>query len=573
VTGGTRPAHHPATLLRIEHAIAARILLAGRIAGAFSVLAFVYLLLVHGIPRSVDRAPWEPTAQMAALAAVTAAYLLSWRWVGAGGWALTVAGIALGVLASLAYEPRVALLAALAFVVPGALLLLHWQRGMPWYLVVGSGAAVAFLLATGSVAAQRTYDHYFGPTHPESQLEEFDTSRIEWVWTGALRTDGATVKARLAHAGAAEISIHPADDPGSARTFAGRALYEDDPRLVTFDVTGLDPGVAYEYSVVLDRRPVPTHTGRFRTMPRGPASFTIAFGSCMRTASNGQVFDRIREADPLFFLIPGDFNYANLASTDPVEYAGIYGENLGAPAQQALFLQTPVVYVWDDHDYGGNDSDAHSRSRDAVREAYSAYVPHYPLVADADGPIYQAFTVGRVRFLVTDTRSERDPGSAPPTMLGASQKQWLKDQMLAARDTHALTVWVSAVPWIAEAAAGADNWSGYAEERQEIADFIAANGITSLAMLSGDAHMLAIDDGTHSNFASEGGMGFPVFHAAALDRRGNLKGGPYSEGAIPGGGHFGLMTVTDTGDQITVEWSGRDYTGVELIRYRFTRPA
>lgn len=572
MTGRSAPAHHPETLLRIEHAVATRILVAARIVGAFSVLAFVYLLLVHGIPRSVDRAPWEPTAQIAALATVTGAYLLSWRWVGAGGWALTVAGIGLGVLASLAYEPRVALLAALAFVVPGVLMLLHWQRGMPWYVLVGGGAVVALLLTTGGVAAQRTYDYYFGPTHPESRIEQFDTSKIEWVWAGALRTDGATVKARLAHEGEAVLDVHPTDDPASVRTFGGRALYDADRRLVTFEVTGLEPGSAYTYSVVLDGRPVPTHIGSFQTMPRGPASFTIAFGSCMRTASNGEVFDRIREANPLFFLIPGDFNYANLASTDPAEYAGVYGENLGAPAQQALFLQAPVVYVWDDHDYGGNDSDAHSPSRDAVREAYSAYVPHYPLVADADGPIYQAFTVGRVRFLVTDTRSERDPTSTPPTMLGAAQKQWLKDELLAARATHALTVWVNAVPWIAEAAPGADNWSGYAEERREIADFIAANGIANLAMLSGDAHMLAIDDGTHSNFASEEGAGFPVFHAAALDRRGNVKGGPYSEGAIPGGGHFGLMTVTDTGDQIAVEWSGRDYTGAELIRYRFTRP-
>jgi len=573
VSGRAPQAHHPATLLRIEHAVAARILLAGRVAGAFSVLAFVYLLLVHGIPRSVDRAPWEPTAQTAALAAVTGAYLLSWRWVGTGGWSLTVSGIALGVLASLAYEPRVALLAALAFVGPGVLMLLHWQRGMPWYAFVGSSVAVASLLTAGGVAAQRTYDHYFGPTHPESQLEEFDTSEIQWVWSGGLRADGLTVKARLAHEGEAQLQVHPAADPGSVRTFAGRALYEDDRRLVTFEVTGLNAGSAYRYSVVLDGRTVSTHTGSFTTVPQGAASFTIAFGSCMRTASNGQVFDRIREAKPLFFLIPGDFNYANVASTDPAEYAGIYGENLGEPAQQALYLQAPLVYVWDDHDYGGNDSDSHSRGRDAVREAYSAYVPHYPLVRDADGPIYQAFTVGRVRFLVTDTRSERDPGSTPPTMLGAEQKQWLKDELLAARDTHALTVWVSAVPWIADAAPDADNWGGYAEEREEIADFIATNGIANLAMLSGDAHMLAIDDGTHSNFASEGGTGFPVFHAAALDRRGNVKGGPYSEGAIPGGGHFGLMTVSDTGSQITVEWSGRDYTGAELIRYRFTRPA
>ena len=61
-------------------------------------------------------------------------------------------------------------------------------------------------------------------------------------------------------------------------------------------------------------------------------------------------------------------------------------------------------------------------------------------------------------------------------------------------------------------------------------------------MLSGDAHMLAIDDGTHNTYGGSG-PGFPVFHAGALDRPGSLKGGPYSEGAVPDGGQFGVIEV------------------------------
>jgi hypothetical protein len=90
-------------------------------------------------------------------------------------------------------------------------------------------------------------------------------------------------------------------------------------------------------------------------------------------------------------------------------------------------------------------------------------------------------------------------------------------------------------------------------------------------MLSGDAHMLAIDDGSNNTFASNGGPGFPVFHAAALDRHGSVKGGPYSEGTDAGGGHFGLMTVNDDGgSEIEIIWSGRNYKDEELMRHRFT---
>jgi hypothetical protein len=92
-------------------------------------------------------------------------------------------------------------------------------------------------------------------------------------------------------------------------------------------------------------------------------------------------------------------------------------------------------------------------------------------------------------------------------------------------------------------------------------------------MLSGDAHMLAIDDGTNSDYADGGGAGFPVMHAAALDSTPSLKGGPYSHGAFPGTGQFGLMTVTDSdGDVIHVSWQGKKDTGETVVSYSFTWP-
>jgi len=78
--------------------------------------------------------------------------------------------------------------------------------------------------------------------------------------------------------------------------------------------------------------------------------------------------------------------------------------------------------------------------------------------------------------------------------------------------------------------------------------------------------MVAIDDGTNSNYATGGGAGFPVLHGGALDRPGNVKGGPYSEGAFPGGGQFGLLDIIDDGDsQISVILRGMDWAGNELV--------
>jgi phosphodiesterase/alkaline phosphatase D-like protein len=358
-------------------------------------------------------------------------------------------------------------------------------------------------------------------------------------------------------------------------SFDGEAVPLGNNEIWQFRASGLTPGTAYEYAVEIDGQEDQGRRGSLMTFANGPMSFTVATGSCMRTGSDGMVFDRVREADPLFLVIPGDFTYENLHTTDPRDFLDAYSRNLRSAPQEALYLKTPFVYVWDDHDFGGNDSDASSVSRTAARQAYSAFVPHYDLPAGEGGAIYQAFTVGRVRFILTDNRSERSPDGGPggrPTMLGAEQLAWLQRELLAARDTHALTVWVNGVPWIAEANAGSDNWGGYAAEREAIANFIAENGIDNLAMISGDAHMVAIDDGTNSNYATTGdGTGFPVLHAAALDRRGTVKGGPYSEGAYPGGGQFALMEVQDDGESgITVTWTGMNWEGEQLVSYEFT---
>jgi hypothetical protein len=69
----------------------------------------------------------------------------------------------------------------------------------------------------------------------------------------------------------------------------------------------------------------------------------------------------------------------------------------------------PIAYIYDDHDYGGNDSDGNAPSKPAALSAYKSFVPHYSLASPNGEAIYQAFTIGRVRILLTDSRSESYP--------------------------------------------------------------------------------------------------------------------------------------------------------------------
>ena len=151
--------------------------------------------------------------------------------------------------------------------------------------------------------------------------------------------------------------------------------------------------------------------------------------------------------------------------------------------------------MWDDHDYCGNDSDTTAVGRDTARAVYRERVPHYP-IGPAGGTVAQAFTIGRVRFIMTDLRSAAAPAtqkeSASKTKMGAAQKTWFKQELINARDGgFPLIVWVCPDPWIAQRKLGDDSWGGYATERTEIANFLRDNRITNLVMLSGDMHGLA----------------------------------------------------------------------------------
>ena len=434
-------------------------------------------------------------------------------------------------------------------------------------------------------------------------------SRVELgPWTGALTATSAVVKVKMRKPDyVTTLVVANLTRPEGLRRFGPYTSTTNNHRVVSFDLRALTPNTRYGYIVEVKGQQEPAFSGSFETLPIGPASFRFAFASCGKTGSTNASYERIREHSPLFFLCPGDFHYEDIATNRVDKFWRAYDRVFASPVQARLYRQVPFVYMWDDHDYCGNGSDDRATGRPAARAAYELYAPHYPLEFQGlDQPICQAFTAGRVRFIVTDLRSQRDPASAKDTvdksMLGAPQKEWLKKELLSARDSHAVTFWVSSVPWGGSTQtnhywpvttndfgylhhsslqyttnrgakpskpAGGDSWAWYSRERTEIADFIRDNRIRNLILLHGDMHALAADDGSNSDFATGGGAPIPVFAAAPLDRDASIKGGPYSQGVykpLKNEGCFGLVDVEDRGSTITVRYSGRSNDDLERIR-------
>ena len=408
-------------------------------------------------------------------------------------------------------------------------------------------------------------------------------------WIGGVTSTEATIKAGVANGVTAQLVLSQNSSLSSPLQFSPTTISATaEMTVVAFALSGLQPGQQFHYALQINGSIATERQGRFRTFPieGNQASFTFACagdakgGELFSSFSNHRVFDLIRAENPLFFIHLGDLHYDNIDSTKIADHVDGYRGVLNEQRQALLYRNVPLAYIWDDHDFCGNASDGESNGRKAARLAYQRAVPHYPLVeGEGDVAIYQAFTVGRVRFLLTDTRSERtprkDPDSEAKSILGARQKQWLKDKLREGRDLFRLQVWVNSVPWIGDPQVEDDDtdaWFSYPTERTEIGSFIEGNGINNILMLCADAHMIAIDDGSNNRLATGKG-GFPILHAAPLDRPNSKKGGPFSHSTFDDHkGQYGIITIDDAGEetvQVTIRGKHESDT---LVTFSFDSP-
>ena len=266
--------------------------------------------------------------------------------------------------------------------------------------------------------------------------------------------------------------------------------------------------------------------------------------------SNSGVFDALAALDPHVFIHMGDLHYYNITGpAKPVEpLAGLFRAGSIACCRRSgrrcstAARRSPTS--------GTTTTTAPTTPTAARRRATprgSTTTPtcrtiRLPLAADADGPIAQAFDIGRVRFIMTDTRSERHPGER--TMLGARQLAWLLAELeRAARDPVALLVWVNTVPWIADDGDG-NGWGPFAAERPPDRR---ADRRARPRPAHGDAERRRPHAGVRRRPQQPQRRlrGGPGGAARPLQR---LKGGPYSHTpATQRNGQFGVLRVTDDG--------------------------
>src|SRR5690625_368641 len=193
---------------------------------------------------------------------------------------------------------------------------------------------------------------------PEVTFDDSDTETVAWMWTGAQSEDGIVVSAEIdaADGTGARLAVSPHADFSADVQFGPEVEVENGLEKLTAE--GLDGDSEYHCAVRVGDTVYIAEPGKFRTLPQAGQfkSFTLAFGSCSKTGYEETSFKRIQARDPLAFVHLGDWLYPDYTGSDKNVWIGEITEAFSGTGRREMHRKVPTYYMWDDHDFGANNS-------------------------------------------------------------------------------------------------------------------------------------------------------------------------------------------------------------------------
>lgn len=312
---------------------------------------------------------------------------------------------------------------------------------------------------------------------------------------GHVSSSNALVWAKASGPARLSVRLGQKDDLSDARVVPGPLLEAAGGFMGTLALSGLRPSQRYFYCLLLDGRPalLPPYPALDTAPVEGvPGRVRFAFTSCVGyhgyDAAAGYADLAARTNFDLLLML-GDNHYAN-TSAAPVQRR-YYADQRRQSGWRELAARTAVYAIWDDHDFGPDNSDGRLKGK---AESLQTFREHWanPAYGEPDNPgIYFKFTRGAVDFFLLDGRYHRDPNKATnrvgKTMLGGKQLEWLKRELQAS--TARVKVLVSGGEW--QLRGTDDSWTSFPRERDEIFQCLEDHRIQGVLLLSGDRHFTA----------------------------------------------------------------------------------
>jgi alkaline phosphatase D len=246
------------------------------------------------------------------------------------------------------------------------------------------------------------------------------------------------------------------------------------------------------------------------TMAAAPSK--ILFGSCGHQDKDMPIFDTINKEQGDLFIFLGDNIYGD--TNDMAVLANKY-QKLGAkPGFKTLKANTPIIAMWDDHDFGQNDIGKDYPHKEQSRQIMLDFwgePKSSPRRTRTDG-IYTSYMYGEdeqaVHVIMPDLRWNRDAlnhvseleyytkrklnnqGPYSPTevkgasMLGEAQWQWLEQEL---KKPAAIKLIASSLQLLPDFT-GWESWANFLEDRNRLFALIKKHQVNGVIIISGDTH-------------------------------------------------------------------------------------
>lgn len=356
----------------------------------------------------------------------------------------------------------------------------------------------------------------------------------------------------------------------------------------TLEVSGLEPGTRHEY--VVRAGSALRARGAFRTQAlwqwrTEPPTVRIAAGSCAYLndfrfdrpgkpyGGGEEIFDAIAAQEPDLMVWLGDNIY--LREAEYTSRGGIdrrYRFYRGHPRLARLWTAAPHVAIWDDHDFGPDNSDFSYAGRGWTHEMFLRYWP-MPFSPPAEG-LYGKILQGDVDIFMLDGRThrypERWPDGADKALYGAKQMLWLKAALVASRAPFRIVVGGSQ---FLNRVSRAESWVKHPAEQEDFLRFLEAAKVPGVFFMSGDRHFAS-----HLRVQRQGLYPLneittsPLTSGASSSLNDAERNNPdLVPGTLLNERNFALLTVTGPRTQRALHLEIRDTTGAK--RWEWTTTA
>ncbi len=227
----------------------------------------------------------------------------------------------------------------------------------------------------------------------------------------------------------------------------------------------------------------------------------IAFGSCNRQDAPQPLWKPIAADHPDLWVWMGDNIYGDSRIMDTL--SAKYARQNANPDYQLLKASTPLIGIWDDHDYGINDGGKYFVQKKESRDLMFDFldVPQAAAERKREGG-YASHTYGegeqKVKVILLDGRYFRDTlarvdrvyqNNTTGQILGDAQWKWLENELKTS--TAKVNFIVSGIQFLPTEHAY-EKWANFPQEREKLLNLIANSGVQNPILLSGDRHIAEV---------------------------------------------------------------------------------